>query len=94
MVCLNSSVNFLIYYGYGSNLRKTWVQTYGFLWNNCMRACRKQNASVDPNVETVDTIINRNPKPPDDNVELMTSVYSPELHKFTVFRATHGPTMV
>ena len=49
---------------------------------------------MDPNVETVETIINRNPKPPDDNVELMTSVYSPELHKFTVFRATHGPTMV
>ena len=75
-------------------MRKTWVQTYGFLCNtNCLKTCKIQkNTSVDPNIETIDTIINRNPNRDDNTMNIRIS--DNELKKFDIFKATHGPTMV
>ena len=33
LVCVNSSVNFLIYYVYGTKFRRAFVATYGPFWS-------------------------------------------------------------
>jgi hypothetical protein len=46
MVCVNSSVNFVIYYVNGSKFRQAWIQTYGPLFQ-CFNCCSMNNVQTD-----------------------------------------------
>ena len=102
LVCFNSSANFLIYYVYGSKLRKTWVETYKQLWNNCVGIFKTSKPRNDSNTfdqKTPSRIAFKAKKSASDEFPIsatntLISIQDRRLKKFADFRATHGPTMV